>query len=181
MWSKINLKNDYYVLNKWEAEAAWDHDGGCSSQTSSEPQVACRDLLVPASQTLHYCALVTPLHELIASACFQQADAFHQIYFSSFLKFVWKSERGLFFFLKANINRGKTPAVVHWAKPPQRGLNVHLIWRRRFVSRLEFTVNLLCLLFHESNTYSLKKKKFTVQRNKTFKFPIPKHPQCWSI
>ena len=115
-----------------------------------------------ASQTLHYCALVTPLHELIASACFQQADALHQIYFSSFLKFVWKSERRCFFclfFFKANINRGKTPAVVHWAKPPQRGLNVHLIWRRRFVSRLEFTVNLLCLLFHESDTHTLKKKK----------------------
>ena len=114
-----------------------------------------------ASQTLHYCALVTPLHEVIASTCFQQADALHQIYFSSFLKFVWKSERCFFFFFffKANINRGKTPAVVHWAKPPQRGLNVHLIWRRRFVSRLVFTVNLLCLLFHESDTYTLKKKK----------------------
>lgn len=100
-------------------------------------------------------------------------------FFSEICMEKWK--RSFFFFLKANINRGKTPAVVHWAKPPQRGLNVHLIWRRRFVSRLEFTVNLLCLLFHESNTYSLKKKKFTVQRNKTFKFPIPKHPQCWSI
>ena len=63
-----------------------------------EPQVACQDLLVPPTQSLHYCALVTPLHELIASACFQQGDAFHQMYFSSLLKFVWKSERRSFFF-----------------------------------------------------------------------------------
>lgn len=36
---------------------------------------------------------------------------------------------------------------------PQRGCDSNLIWRKNFVPRLEFMMNLFCLLFHESNMY----------------------------